>query len=365
MKETFVQPRFEGARFTQHTLPLDVARDLAAYEVLLVELAKHLYLHEHPERQRVPKGFTADFHLHLDRIDEGSTRPILALVTAGMLFTGGTSSYFERARDLIADCVGAPEGQLPSEFPQELLHHFNHVGRSLRPDERMEIPRQVGGAAVLTPERRKMLVLAADTVYERPIELTGNVVEVNWEKSTFQMRLTDGNLATVPMPDTFHTQARNCGGRERYQITVIGIGTFDSWDRLQKVVGVESIEVQPDVQLANSFDELRLLRDGWHNGRGVALNIKHLDEVAASVIGHYPDKLPLPAIIPTQEGNLLFEWNAVGDPSVDLDLSTLRAQFHAFHGDLGDIEREFDFSNSGEWQIFFAFLSHHIGTSGT
>ena len=100
MKSEFLQPRFEGPRFSEHTLPLEVARDLAAYETLVVELAKHLYIHEHPERQRVPKGFAADFHLHLKRVDDGSARPLLSIVTAGALAMGaGDNIYFERARE--------------------------------------------------------------------------------------------------------------------------------------------------------------------------------------------------------------------------------------------------------------------------
>ena len=44
MKTEFLKPRFTGARFDEHTLPVDVARDLAAYEELVIELAKHLWL---------------------------------------------------------------------------------------------------------------------------------------------------------------------------------------------------------------------------------------------------------------------------------------------------------------------------------
>lgn len=83
MKTTFLQPRFDGARFAEHTLPVEVARDLAAYETLVVELAKHLYLHDHPERQRVIRGFSAEFNLHIERVEDGSTKPVLVLGFAG------------------------------------------------------------------------------------------------------------------------------------------------------------------------------------------------------------------------------------------------------------------------------------------
>ena len=65
-KEPFIQPKFVGPRFDENTLPLSAAKDLVAYEELVVELAKHLYLTKNRDRQRVPKGFADGFHLHLE-----------------------------------------------------------------------------------------------------------------------------------------------------------------------------------------------------------------------------------------------------------------------------------------------------------
>lgn len=360
MKSKFLQPCFKGARFNEHTLPLEIARDLAAYETLVIELAKHLYLKDHRDRQRVPRGFTNDFSLHIERVDEGSARPLLSVVVAGgsMLFAN-SDPHFERARDLIGECIGAPEGTLPDEFPRNLLAHFNQVGRSLRYDESMEFP-SASCVAVLTPERRKKLVLAANKVYERPIELSGTIVEANWEKSSFQLRLTDGDLAIVPMPERFHKQASICGGNARYLVTVCGIGAFDSWDRLQKVQTVESLEVQPDYQIASRLDELRSLKNGWHDGAGEALDPASLEKIANNMIGHYPETLPLPVIVPTPEGSLLFEWNTSGDPSVDLKIPELKAEFHAFNSMTGDIETEFDLSEDDNWSHFFDFLNKNV-----
>src|SRR5690606_30752431 len=128
------------------------------------ELAKRLYLADNPERQRVPKGFGSDFHLHLERVDEGSAMPLLSVVTASALSLSGAvcpetgrNDYFERARDLVTECVGAPLDQLPKEFPRELLASFNHLGRSLREDETMEFPGKDEVTAKLTPDRRKKL----------------------------------------------------------------------------------------------------------------------------------------------------------------------------------------------------------------
>jgi hypothetical protein len=361
MKTDFSQPKFTGARFDEHTLPVDVARDLAAYEALIIDLAKHLYMKSHPDRQRVPKGFASSFRLDIERIDEGSTKPMLALVLAGALaLTGGEQDYFVQARDLVADCIAAPENALPANFPKDLLAHFNQLGRSLREDEALELPlRDRTRSARLTQEKRKRLVLAADQVYERDISITGYIEEVDYAKSTFRLKLTDGGQVNVPMPDSFQNTARNYGGRSRHQINIIGVGTYDSWDRLQKVISVDSLDVTKNYILATRFDEISQIENGWFDGIGLAPDADRLSLVSEKLIAEYPDKLPLPQIVPTQDGNLLLEWNAEGDPSLDIDLAAALASFHAFGMNGEDVERDFTLDAAG-WQLLFAFLGDNI-----
>lgn len=362
MKQDFVQPRFDGPRFNEKTLPLDVARDLIAYEELVIELAKRIYLRENPSRKRVPKGFEAGFHLHLERVDDGSARPLLALVLAGALsLSGGSPTCFEKSRDLIAETIAAPDNDLPKAFPKELLDYFNRVGRSLQTGEKMELLKTDGEEATLTPERRKRLVLAAKSRYEDAIELVGTVEEVNWkrDKETFRLRIAD-RLVDLPMPKAFEKHARNCGGKERIQVTVKGLGEFDAKGDLKRVIKVRSFEVQPDFQIATRLDEIAALADGWHDGTGVAPDPDKLAVVFESLVGHYPENLPLPIIVPTSEGNLLFEWKGTGDPSLDISLDTQRGDFHVL-GDQGDdIEASFDLHSSEDWNLLFEFLTRHL-----
>lgn len=360
MKTDFVQPRFTGARFDEHSLPVDVARDLAAYEALILELAKHLYLQDHPDRQRVPKGFSANFRLDIERIDAGSTRPMLALVIAGALaLNGGEQDYFQRARDLTAECIAAPSTALPADFPKELLVHFNQFGRSLREGEALELPRQNAASATLTPQKRKALVLAADQVYEKEVDLLGTIAEVDFERSSFRLRLDDGGQVTVPMPDNLHNKVREFGGKARHQVALKGVAAYDSWDRLQKLVAVESLQVMKNYAIATRMDEIAQLQAGWFEGAGLAPDAEVLSSVAEKLIGDYPEKLPLALIVPTQDGNLLLEWAAEGDPSLDIELGRLEASYHAFGPDETDIERDFTLDTEG-WQALFAFLADNI-----
>lgn len=367
MKTDFAKPRFTGARFDEHTLPVEVAQDLVAYETLIVELAKHLYLQDNPNRQRVPKGFATDFHLDIVRIEEGSTQLALATIALSSALSAGTADlvggeqiYFEKARELISECVAAPENALPANFPKELLVHFNRLGRSLRSDETLELPRSNAASATLTQDKRKQLVLAAEQVYEREVTLVGAIVEVDAEKASFRLRLRDGGSTVVPMPDSFLNNARLHLGRPRDLVIVSGVAAYDSWEHLQKVITVESFEVVKNYEMALRFDDLSQLKDGWFEGMGYALNQEKLSLVAEKLVGAYPDRLLLPAIFPTQEGNLLLEWDAVGVPSLDIQLDSLRSSYHAFDADGGDVERDFDLANDKEWGEMYSFLGENI-----
>jgi hypothetical protein len=96
--------------------------------------------------------------------------------------------------------------------------------------------------------------------------------------------------------------------------------------------------------------------DGWYEGAGLAPRSEAITLIAEKFIAHYPESAPLPSIVPTQDGNLLAEWDALGDPSVDIHLSTLTACFHAFGEDAPDVKQDFLLSSETHWTDFFVFL---------
>ena len=113
-------------------------------------------------------------------------------------------------------------------------------------------------------------------------------------------------------------------------------------------------------QLAVQFDELAQLKAGWYEGQGTAPDANKLRIITQKLTDSYPEYLPLPTIVPMQDGNLLMEWDAEGDPSSDIDLGVMRASFHAFGSSGEDIEEDFVLNTEDEFNSFFAFLSTHI-----
>ena len=105
------------------------------------------------------------------------------------------------------------------------------------------------------------------------------------------------------------------------------------------------------------LEDILKLKDGWYNQGGKA---PKLNSMALRLLENYPVDLIPPVITPTPEGNLLLEWRTAGDPSVDLDLTTLTARYHSFNGDEADIEQSFDLSDENAWDGFYKFLLINI-----
>lgn len=335
MKTEFLKPRFTGPRFDEHTLPVEVARDLAAYEELVVEVAKHLYIRSHEGRQRVPRGFEQEFSLHLERVDEGSAKPLLSWVAAaGLLLPGGGHSpYFEQARDVIADCVqaAAEDRPLPDAFPRHLLDYFNVVGRSLREGESVDLAREAAPArAVLNPERRKKLVLAAQKTYLREVERAGAVEEVDWARQTFRLRLDDGSAAIAPFSPTIETLVRQAAGVVRTRATLRGVGVFDAYDKLQKVSATEHLEISPNHALGAQFEALANVKDGWMEGAGKAPAQADTEWLADQLVVSFPTDLTFPFVCPTPTGGVFLEWS-IGDwmVSAEFPLPDRRCELQA------------------------------------
>ncbi len=117
--------------------------------------------------------------------------------------------------------------------------------------------------------------------------------------------------------------------------------------------------VFPRQRLIARFDRLFALEDGWCEGHGVALDKTRLTFVAEKWGADYSDLIP-PFITPTPEGNLLFEWDMTGSPSVDLELASLRAEFHMLAPDGSDVERDFTLNTDDDWREFFGFLVENV-----
>ena len=308
--EPFIKPRFVGPRFDDHTLPLAAAKDLAAYEELVLELAKHLYRQKHQDRERVPKGFGDGFALHLEKIEAGSAKPaIVALLAGGVLFSSLPPEIAE-ARDLINTVIATDVRQpLPATFPKDLYGYFNRLGRSLEVGEKIEwTPDAPNNKTELTPEKRKRLVLAHRETYEAEVSIIGKVEELDAKKKTGVLRSDDGEGVGFVFDDPFFDDLRDGLGSKTVFVRFKGVGLFDVNEKLTSLTEIEQLDTLPHYTLTNAVDGLGQLKDGWIEGAGKAPTAENLAWLSNELATRFPATLEYPSVAPTEEGNVILEW---------------------------------------------------------
>lgn len=336
--EKFLKAHLEGERFEQHTIPLDLLRDLSAIEDLIVEAAKWQYLQDHPERVRVPKGFTDTVFLSLAAIESGSAVATINLVVKTEELFDQAELYFDRARESVLGAINAAEqsGPILEHLPDTLLNYFNRIGRGLRQREALVLGNTENiMRARLTPQVRKTLVFATDKTkqYSEDVTLRGYVPEADQEHRTFQLLLVGGRRIGAdidPAHESVVIRAFN-HYREKMKISVQGVGVYDKANRLQRIETVDHVAELDPLDIAARIDELKLLTDGWLDGRGRALDSGGLDWIQELLETHLPDGLPLPYLYPTPEGGIQAEWSIGGtEVSLEFDLAQHIGEWHGY-----------------------------------
>lgn len=355
----FLSPRLIGKRFEGGAIPLEMLRDLATLEDMVVEVAKWTYLNEHPDRQRTPRGFADSVHFRLTEIRAGSSIPVISIEPMeGTLPSVGHryQPYLEKARDAIVDTIASANDDASASYklPRRLLGYFDRLGRSLRDDESIEFSRPHASPVRLTRAvRRKLLEASSVRSHTEEVTLRGVLPAADQERLTFQMTLIDGRKVPGVIPeehvDTF-LEAFNLY-REGTKILVSGIGRFDRDKKLERIDSVDRVSLLDELDVPARIDELRLLQHGWLEGHGIAPDSAHLDWFAEQFEHSFAAELPLPFVYPTEAGGLRLEWDfASHDLSVEVNLQTRKAELHCLDLEANrDAAETIDLSTEDGW----------------
>ena len=342
----FLRPRLCGARFEGGTIPLEVLKDLAVLEEMLIEVAKWRFRQEHPKRQRLPQGFTKGIELKLSGIEKGSAVPVISLFDTSSrtsMMSGQNRSYFvpyfEQARESIVNAIGAADqdGLTINHLPEKYLTYFNRIGRSLHTDECIEfVTPQQSTPVRLTQETRRKLILESSRVEKNgeiteSVALRGLIPEADQDRRTFKLQLLNGHTVTIPIPDPHIDTILKAfnGYRQDTRVLLKGIGKYDRQNRLVGVELFEHISLLDPLDIPARLDEFRDMKDGWLEGEGVAPSLDGLNWLAAGFDRHFPDDLPLPYLYPTPEGGVQAEWSlSENEISLEVDLVTHHGAWH-------------------------------------
>ena len=370
---SFLRLRLVGMRFADHAIPLELLKDLAVLEEMVIEVAKQKFLTEHTSRQRSPRGFTKGIHLKLTTIDHGSAVLNIGLALDQpyqlLLFPSAIQSQLEAARDTIIGAIDAAAQEQPvgQYLPEQALGYFDKIGRSLKDEEAIEFANPDGRAiATLTRDIRRRLVRASSEVKEltEEISIRGVVPEADQDEMTFEIQLIDGRKVKAPIAPQHLETIRNAfnGYKDGLRVLFQGIGRFNRSDRLLGFDSIQHLSILDALDINAQLDELRLIEDGWLEGGGVAPPEPGLNWLSDAFDRHFPEAAPLPHLYPTETGGVQAEWSlGPNEVAFEVDLDTHAGEWHVLNMDTNATsERTLNCDDDNDWE----WLVDQLGSMG-
>lgn len=362
----FIAPRLVGSRFKDHSLPVNILEDFTALEDLIVEVAKGIYLSENVNRKRVPKGFSDGVYLKLVDIEEGSSIAKFAIASAISansflpLDQLNNFAYFEKAKDKIVSIVeSVNNGDAPSEQDYRLLTYFNRIGKNLLDDESIDFgynyTSKEGSNAILNKSTRKKLILSSEqkTEYLGSIKLFALIPEIDQKNNTFQIETEFGNIK-CPLTDNISETVFTAFDeyKNKTYISLKGTALFNWNDKIQSISEVESMDILDPLDVSLRINNLLKLGDNWYEGQGKSLNRDQLLKFETLFNSYYDNKLPLPAIFPTVDGNIQLEWKKEKKNIIlEVELSDYSAHFFYYDDkkDSDQLDAQLSISDKDGW----------------
>jgi hypothetical protein len=202
-------------------------------------------------------------------------------------------------------------------------------------------------------------------VLAEEVQLRGMVHEANQKEMTFEMTLPDGNTVpgTIPSQHFENIMEAFKGYKQGVKILIQGVGRYDRLERLERIDTVEHSAILDPLDIPARLEELKALRDGWLDGRGIAPPHSGLDWLASEIEARYSADLPLPYIYPVAEGGVRLEWSIGSqEVSLEIDLGRRSGEWHALDLDTGAEEsRTLNLDDEAAWNRMIDRLTEMVG----
>lgn len=371
-EKIFFKPKLEGHRFDDHTLPLNMLEDFSAFEELVFELAKKIYLDRNPSRKRVPKGFTENVYLKLATIEEGSTIPHILIAAVTSLSTPTIPvqntdyfSYFENSRDKVFELVENANSGKSIDIDNKFLNYFNRIGKNLEEGETIDFLNEPNSSRNIkfSKNTRRKILLSRNEKLEYSEKIIENILipSIDKKNQIFKIEI-DNNVIECPISldfqETIYTAFQEY--ENKTLISLKATGVFNQNNKLIHVEDIESMDILDPFDISVRLSELSNLEDKWYNGiDGIALNKKHLEIFKNYFESFFNSDLVLPAIFPTINGDIVLEWKK-GDNEITLEVNLLNLTSTLFYFDMQNDDEDFEETLELESEIKWSKLNDLI-----
>lgn len=250
-KQILVYHSFQGGRFVDHGIDLDVIEELVRFRDLVVDLAKRLWKKNNPDKQRLPKNFEDSLALKFyEVLPNCATIPLARKPREQMESSSSiTDDEFVQAADLLIETIEAAgaDRPIPADFPVDLLDRFDDYGKSLGDDEWIEQRRSVKGAAARYDSNvRTKLLASVQADYEADLDVIGTVTMARVSTPKMAIELNDGievEAAFDPRDEEKITTALK--DHALAKVRVIGSGRFSSDGKLKRIAKIDELILLP------------------------------------------------------------------------------------------------------------------------
>jgi hypothetical protein len=125
-----------------------------------------------------------------------------------------------------------------------------------------------------------------------------------------------------------------------------------SRNHLQGNSSAEHISALDPLDVRVRIEELKMLKHGWLDGKGLAPSHDGLDWLAGAFESNFPDDLPPPYLYPTAESGVRAEWSIKPhELSLEIDLTARTATWHSLNMDEDtDQSRMVNLNNALDWE---------------
>lgn len=362
--------RLTGGRYEGKGFPIDALPELVQYERLVLDVAKDLWLRQHKDRKRVPKGFSSVVGLRLTKVEEGSAIPILIRPEmAGTLPDVDAPSVLDAAQDVIDEAFHeiVTNNRLPDDFPNGLASHFLRLGRTLQGNEAIEfgVPNSGRAARYTQSVRTRFLTASQDKDFPLDGTLVGRITAL--DTNTLTLTITDLHGRNIPAaytddaltPDLMEVFNR----RDSAPVVRLDCAQLIAPDETVKSVeDIRSLEVflsSEDVPGRDRLLELLQLGKGWLDGEGDAPDLLALEQARDLLQSAVENGLPNPGIFPCLDGSVQLQWitpsdvwtaRVVGGQPIEVDYLAVEA----------DQAREAEVSTPADAIAFFVARNNEV-----
>ncbi|MFI5458098.1 MAG: hypothetical protein ACHRXM_21905 [Isosphaerales bacterium] len=248
---TVVYHTFQGGRFEDHGVVLDVLEDLVRYRDLLVSVAKVLWRRRNAGRERLPKNFEDSLSMKFYEVQPNcATIPlarVLPPVDERPFFP--IEDELDEAIDLVTRTVEAAgqDKPIPEEFPKELLELFDGYGKTLRDDEWIE-QRPAGSEKPVRYDAQvhHRLAQAMTAAYEDSVDLIAEVTMARVSRPRMGILLADGREIEASFrAEDERTITTALQDHQTTKVRLVGRGQFGPDGRLHRIHEVTQATLLP------------------------------------------------------------------------------------------------------------------------